>query len=157
MFCQHCGTEANVDLNYCKRCGGNLGGVAALTTAPEMRPAITTGTACAVGLSMLLLVVMGLGLLLAFISEMRGSGLPPDVFKMIVTFGAFTILGGVASLTWLWTYLLGGARRLPTTPQLKAPPAAGELGPARVGGALPERPPASVVEHTTRTLEHSRR
>lgn len=156
MFCQHCGTEANVELNYCKRCGGNLGGVVTAMTAPEGRPAITTGTACAVGGSMMLLVVMGLGLLLAFISEMRGSNLPPNVLNLLIIFGALTILGGVASLTWLWTNLLGGARRQPVTSQLKAPPAVNELGPARVN-ALPERPAASVVEHTTRTLEHARK
>jgi hypothetical protein len=105
---------------------------------------------------MLLLVVMGLGLLLVFISEMRHSNVPPDVLKLIVLFGAFIVLGGVASLTWLWTYLLGGARPAAAASQLKPSTPANELGPARPG-ALAERPAASVVEHTTRTLEHAKK
>ena len=154
MFCPHCGHESTGDLNYCKRCGGNLN-LVALPPAQASRPPISTGTAFAVGGSVTLLVVLGFGLLMAFMSEMRGS-LPPDVFKALIVFGALTILGSVVSLACLWGYLLGTPGQTTDAEQLKSKKRPDELGPASVN-ALPARPESSVVEHTTRTLEHSRR
>ena len=50
MFCPHCGTETPQGLNFCNRCGG---GLTAMTASPsvETRPAISTGTAWAVGVT----------------------------------------------------------------------------------------------------------
>lgn len=155
MFCPHCGIESAADLNYCKRCGGNLN-LVAIAPARGARPAISTGTACVVGVSISLLVLVGLVILFVAMSELRGGGLPPDVFKVIFVFGSLTILGSVASLTWLWTYLLGGAHETANAAQLKAPPAANELGPARPN-ALADASIPSITEHTTRTLEHAKK
>lgn len=79
----------------------------------------------------------------------------------MIVFGALTILGSVACLTFLWAYLRSGSRRAKrgsrnnSPAQLPSSPIVSKLGPARLN-SLPERP-ASIVEHTTRTLEHARK
>lgn len=70
MYCQHCGSEASVDLNYCKRCGGNLGAITSLAPAAETRLAISTGVSIAIGGFTLLIVIIGIFLLLLGVSEM---------------------------------------------------------------------------------------
>ncbi len=139
MFCPHCGIESTGDLNYCKRCGGNLN-LVTLAPAPQARPPISTGTAFVVGGSTLLLVIVGLGLLLVALGELRHSSMTPDVFKLIIAFGMMTLLGSVVCLTWLWAYLLGGSRSAGNAAQLKAPTHTNELGPARHAAALPRTP-----------------
>jgi hypothetical protein len=158
MYCPHCGTETTQGLNYCNRCGGNLS-LPAAVGAHESRPAISTGKVWAVGVTTLLLIVMGLGITFAALTDMMHGGMPPDVLKMILVTATMTILGGLAFLGWLWTRVLGLARRTDNAaPPLYRPASnTSELGAGRAGGALPEPqtyPASSVTEHTTRTLEH---
>ena len=155
MFCPHCGLESNGELNYCKRCGGNLN-LVALAPASESHPSISTGTAFVVGCSTVGLTLIGLFMLFMALSEMRGGGAPPDVLRLTIIFGALTILGSVVTLTCLWAYLLGGKKHGTSGTRLNATAAPNELG-NTPREALPDRQPSSVVEHTTRTLEHSRR
>ena len=42
MFCPFCGTESTQGLNYCNRCGGNLGALLQ-GGAREERPAVSNG------------------------------------------------------------------------------------------------------------------
>ena len=153
MYCQHCGTESTQGLNYCNRCGGNLG---AFTTnaVQEMRPAVSTGTAWAAGLTTAALVLIGLGILLGTLTELARA-LPDKAIIFIMAFGSLTVLASAALLMRFWMHLLVGRKQSGLASLIAARRAAnGELGPARIG-ALPDTPPApvsSVTEHTTRTL-----
>ena len=159
MYCPHCGAESTQGLNYCNRCGGSLNALAANSPATdglqEVRPAITTGTAWAVGVTMLLVVVVGLAAVFGTLNDLARS-IPGEAVVGITFFGGMTILGSLFILTRFWMRLLtgttkkGGAQRLAPRPQNTA-----ELGPARLG-ALPDAPFSSVTEHTTRTLKSSR-
>jgi hypothetical protein len=161
MYCPHCGTETTPGLNYCNRCGGNLG---MLTTnaAQGSQPVVSTGKVWAIGTTTMLLIVMGLGMLFAAISDQMNKGLPPDVLKLLIAGSIMTILAGVAFLGWLWTRILALPRRSDhsAAPRMHARSApTNELGSARIS-ALPDAhtiPAASITEHTTRTLEHAKK
>ena len=160
MYCPHCGAESTQGLNYCNRCGGSLNALAANSPATdglqEVRPAITTGTAWAVGVTMLLVVCVGLAAVFGTISDLVHF-IPGDIIIGITFFGGMTILGSLFILTRFWMRLLTGTTKKESKPRLAArPPNTAELGPARLG-ALPDAPFSSVTEHTTRTLEHSKK
>jgi hypothetical protein len=158
MYCQHCGAESTQGLNYCNRCGGQIG---ALAQAPprEVGQALPTGTVRVVGLSFVALVVFSLGLLVALMSELVHSGVRPEPLVMIMMCGSLTILASVFMLTRFWMRMLSGGKAAPNDAQrLYAPPThTNALGPQRFGGALHDAPVSSVTEHTTRTLEHAKR
>lgn len=158
MFCPHCGAETPQGLNYCNRCGGGLTAIPASPSTTEASHAISTGTAWAVGATTLLPAVAGLGILLGVFQDLAHSGYPPDVIKTVMGFSLLTLLGSVVVVAWLWSHLLGSSRR--RTAQVAQLPfrqsAPQELNTGRIG-ALPEPPAHSVVEHTTRTLEHVKR
>jgi hypothetical protein len=158
MFCPHCGAESSPELNYCNRCGGGLS-TPARNSAPEPAPtAVSHRIAWAVGTSTLLLVILGLGVLLAAVSELSRGPFHSGDLVWIVLFGMLTIFGSVALLMRFWTRLLGVTTEqkrhiLASRRQAKA----NELGVPTFDGALPAPPARSVTEHTTRTLEHSRK
>lgn len=160
MYCPHCGTESTPGLNYCNRCGGNL---SMLTThaTHESPPVVSTGKVWAIGTTTMLLIVMGLGLIFAALSDQMDKGLPPEVLKLLIVCSIMTILAGVLFLGWLWTRILALPHRSGNathTPLQRSSPT-NDLGPARVN-ALPDAhtvPVSSVTEHTTRTLEHAQK
>jgi hypothetical protein len=157
MYCQHCGAESTQGLNYCNRCGGQRG---ALAQGPprEVGHALPTGTVRVVGFSLVALVIFGLGLLVALMSELVHSGVRPEALFMIMMCGSLTILASVFMLTRFWMRMLLGGKSSPAdAPRLFRPASnTNELGPQRFGGALHDAPiPTSVTEHTTRTLEHA--
>jgi hypothetical protein len=156
MFCPYCGTESTQGLNYCNRCGSNLS-TPAQVGPPQEGHALSVGTSWAVGVTMLLLVVMGLGILFGMLRDFLHGGLPPEAIVVIMMCGALTILGSLFMITRFWMRLLAGRtgaaeRSLPGG----RPSHMNELGPTRLG-ALPDAPAASVTEHTTRTLEHAKK
>lgn len=157
MYCPHCGNESSGELNYCKRCGGNLNPVA-LAPSQEARAPIATGTAWAIGTSMLFLIVMGLGVLFSIVRELSHSPVPPPVLILTIIFGSLTILGGASLLTVLWMRLLGSPRAAGVggPVQLRKPSSTHELPPARVN-AFNGAPIPSVTEHTTRTFDNVRK
>ena len=155
MYCPHCGTESSGELNYCKRCGGNLN---PLSNAPQqLRAPLSGSTAWAMGTTMLLLIVLGLGILFTSINELSRGGVIPPVLVLLVIFGALTILGGATLLTWLWTRVLGTSGATGNAPQFgRQPQHTNELPPTRVSSLSDAHIP-SVTEHTTRTFDHIRR
>lgn len=157
MYCQHCGAESTQGLNYCKRCGGNLG---VLVQAPpgEVGQSIPTGTVRTVGFTLIGTVVFGFGLLTALMTELVRSGIRTEPLVIIMMCGSLTILGSVFMLTRFWMHMLGKSRHS-DAPRLYAPPAhTNELGAApQRFGALHDAPASSITEHTTRTLEHAKR
>lgn len=157
MYCQHCGAESTQGVNYCKRCGGNLG--ALVQTAPhEMAQILPTGTVRAVGFSLIAVVVFGLIVLTALMTQLVEHGVRPEPLVIIMMCGSLTILGSVFMLTRFWMHMLGKPRAS-DAPRLHAPAAhTNDLGPApQRFGALNDAPLNSVTEHTTRTLEHAKR
>ncbi len=155
MYCPNCGAEATPGLNYCKRCGGSLNH---LTLAPETRPAIPAGSAWAIGVTTLFLVVGGLAVLFGLMVALVESGLSPRSVVWLAALVSFTILGSVKMLMRFWTRMLKphmSSRAKSASPSLKSPAGAGELSPARVG--LFADHVGSVTENTTRTFEPSYR
>jgi hypothetical protein len=156
MYCPHCGNESSGELNYCKRCGGNLNPLAP-GSAAETRPPLMPGTAWAMGVTMLLLIVFGLMAVFAAVDKLAERGAIPPVLVLTVIFGALTVLGGASLLTFLWARVLGPARAASgALPQLGRHAGAHELPPARVGTFADSHIP-SVTEHTTRTFDHLRK
>jgi hypothetical protein len=160
MYCPHCGTESTPGLNYCNRCGGNLS-MLMPNAQQDSQPVVSTGKVWAIGTTTMLLIVIGLGMIFAAISDQMHNGLPPDVLKLLIVASIATILFGVLFLGWLWTRVLALPRRAdqaPRTPLQRSSPT-NELGPARAS-ALPDagiNPVSSITEHTTRTLEHAKK
>lgn len=168
MFCQHCGAEATQDLNYCKRCGGNLNLLpnAGASGHELMRPATSSGisalSVAAIGLTTFGMVVGGLLVLFGMLYNISShpEGVRGDALVWLGGFGALTILGSVALLIRLWTMLLTnksqdtGGFQFPF--QLRQHTPAKGLGAPRIS-ALPDAAPSSVTEHTTRTFEPSYR
>jgi hypothetical protein len=158
MYCQHCGAESTQGLNYCNRCGGQIG---ALTqgAAREVGQALPTGTVRAVGFSLIAVVVFGLGILTALMSELVHSGVRPEPLVLIMMCGSLTILGSVFMLTRFWMRMLsvGKSETADATRLFQPASHTNELGPQRFGGALHDAPISSVTEHTTRTLEHAKK
>jgi hypothetical protein len=151
MFCPNCGAESTQGLNYCNRCGGNLGVLTAGGTQ-EVRPAISTGTAWAVGVTMFFVVAVGLAAVFGTLSDLVHF-IRPDAVIALAFCGLATVLGSVFLITRFWMRLLTGTTKKDAASRLAArPPATAELGPARAG-ALPDAPFSSVTEHTTRTLK----
>jgi len=159
MYCQHCGAESTQGLNYCKRCGGNLG---ALTQpAPrEIAHGLTTGTAWAAGVSLFLVVMAGVGATVSLVEALARNGVRPEPLVLIMMCGSLTVILSLFILTRFWMRMLSlGKPRKTDEPRLYAPPMhTNELGPAQQRfGALHDAPDSSVTEHTTRTLEHAKR
>ena len=159
MYCQHCGAESTQGLNYCNRCGGNLG--ALVQTQPqEVAQSLPTGTVRTVGFTLVATVVFGLGILTALVTELVHSGVRPEPLVIIMMCGSLTLLGSVFMLTRFWMHMLSsGKSKGSDSARLYAPPTnTNELGPApQRFGALHDAPASSVTEHTTRTLEHAKR
>lgn len=159
MYCQHCGAESTQGLNYCKRCGGNLG---ALAQAPPsevgLRP--RAGSAWAAGISMFLVVGAGFGATVSLVEALARNGVRPEALVVIMMCGSLTILLCLFMLTRFWRHMLSlGKHGKTEEPRLYAPPIhTNELGPAQQRfGSLQDTPVTSVTDHTTRTLEHAKR
>jgi hypothetical protein len=156
MFCQFCGTEATHELNYCKRCGGNLNPPTGISVQ-DARPPVSPWVAGAIGLTTLATVLGGLAIILVGLHELARAGLPPELLGWLAMFGAATLFGSLALFIWLWARVLGvggvRASRAPKdTPRLKKASFTGELSGAKAM-SLPDPVPASVTEHTTRTFD----
>ena len=159
MYCQHCGAESTQGLNYCNRCGGQIAALAQ-GQPREVGSGPPTGTVRAVGFSLIAVVVFGLGILTALITELVEKGMRPEPLVVIMICGSLTILGSVFMLTRFWMHMLSsGKPKGSDSARLHAPPTnTNELGPApQRFGALHDAPLSSVTEHTTRTLEHAKR
>src|SRR5919112_3602873 len=109
MYCQHCGAESTQGLNYCNRCGSNLGALA--QPAPrEVGQGLPTGTVRAVGFSLIAVVVFGLIIMTALMTELVHSGVRPEPLVIIMMCGSLTILASVFMLTRFWMRMLSGGK-----------------------------------------------
>ena len=152
MFCPYCGTESTQGLNYCKRCGSNLGALSQ-PGAQNARPQVSNGAAWAAGISTAAVVVIGLGMIFPITTELTAKGMNPGTVGAIALVIALAVFGCVAMLLRFWSQILGVGRT--PAPKTLQPPAAAqtaELGASRFE-ALNPQPAPSITEQTTRTLE----
>jgi hypothetical protein len=147
MYCQSCGTEVTKELNYCNRCGANLNASANLPAQPA-RPVSLTAPTIAVSV----MVIMGLVVIFASVSDMARKEVHPAALTWIVLGGLAMIAGVAALLMRQWTILAGVTKpeRPERTPPRKKPledSAPVQLPPMR------SEPIQSVTDHTTRTFD----
>jgi hypothetical protein len=149
MYCASCGTEVTRELNYCNRCGANLNPSPALLPVQPVRPVNLTGPTIAIAL----MVVIGMGIIFASISDLGKSGIHPAALTWMVL-GGLAMLTGVAALVIRqWSHLAGIARQKELSFPRKKPaddePIRAQLPPLR------SEPVSSVTDHTTRTFKPS--
>ena len=148
MFCPNCGKTADKKLKYCSGCGERL------SKAAEIDKDGTPGKMLDNILTTLFLVVMfGLGILVGLVAVLLGNGVEPKfvMFIAIAYLGAvfgicYTLLSQVPKLIDAKLKGNSTASDHSTAPPELRPAATAQLG-------APIDMPASVTEHTTRTLD----
>jgi hypothetical protein len=147
MYCPSCGTEVTLGLNYCNRCGANLGQPSNLPEQP-VRPVSLTGPTIAIAL----MVVIGLGITFASVADLAKKDIHPVALTWMVIAGLAMITGVAALIIRQWSYLAGVAR--PKEQSLPRKKSAGKepVVPAQLP-PLRSEPVPSVTENTTRTFE----
>lgn len=167
MYCPSCGAQQVVpESNFCKQCGKPMN--AAMTPVVVQPPALSTGAAIGIGLFTFLTVVSSLGVLIGLLDDMGSRGVAAPALVFLGIAGFITVLGIFFMMCRMWLALTGGgpskflnrSREATTFNSNVAPPplfapAASNTNP-RLDAARPlaaVAPPASVTEHTTRTLE----
>lgn len=146
MFCQSCGAECALELNYCSRCGANL--TSALAPTTQLVPVNLTKPAVAIGATATVLTLGGFGVLVAGAMNLAMVFKNPDPIMAIIMFGMITILVSDVMLIRLLSRIIGTS--LETRKSLQ--PAKSQLRevPKQIMPALNSVP--SVTEHTTRTF-----
>lgn len=151
MFCPSCGTESTIELNYCNRCGANLGSPTLPTT--ELAPVNLTKPIAIIGAIVLFLTLGGFAGVLSAASEIARSGTGKDLPMAIIFFGMITILTLdillIRQLSKLITAALSPNRQVATK---QAAPPQHELRYSRPSTARLD-PAPSVTENTTRFLD----
>ena len=143
MYCQSCGNDITVELNYCNRCGANLSTLTPVSTAPPVKlvvPSIVLGAT----------TILGLGMIVAGAGQLAVVGVPHGAIMAMLLFCSATLFGCVALMIRFWTTLMTLQRETLKTTHHVQPKSIDR--PA--GQQLPPRldPVPSVTEHTTRTF-----
>jgi MFS family permease len=159
MYCSICGAESTGGLNYCKRCGANLN-LPADAVTPRITPALLTWMFLAV------IAVGGFGIMATFGSASDMAGRDNDGRLVVATVVATVAFGSAATciVVSLLLRFLSRLMGLSKEEKLKEAGRAASFGaPFRrerapeydqpQPAALPASAP-SVVEHTTRSLDH---
>jgi hypothetical protein len=149
MYCPNCGNTANQKLKYCNSCGERL------SKAAEIDKEGTPGKMLDNILTTLFLVVMfGLGILVGLVAVLLGNGVEPK-FVMFIAIAYLGAVFGICYTLLSQVPKLIDAKLKATASAVSHEPAAPlELRPvttAQLG--MPADVPASVTEHTTRTLD----
>jgi len=152
MFCPSCGTEYQIELKYCNRCGANL---SALTTTPaevvsvDLTRAITT-----IGTTLAVVTVAGFLAVIIGASKLaeKKPTMSNDTIIALIVMGMLTILTTdvflIRQLSRLISASLTSGVRAPK--RMKAPAVAPQL-PKPDTARL--EPAPSVTENTTRFFE----
>ena len=145
MYCSNCGNAVTTDLKFCKNCGDRL--------AKEEDKDGTPGKMLDNILTTLFLVVMfGLGILVGLVAVLLDKNIQTQVVVLIVIaylgaiFGiCYTLLSQVPKLIDAKLKRSSTVTETTSEPQYLRPASTAQLG--------EYREPASVTEHTTRTLD----
>ena len=147
MYCQSCGTEVTKELNYCNRCGANLNQSSNLP-AQIVRPVNLTAPTITIAL----MVLIGLGIIFASISDLARKDIHPAALTWMVICGLAMITGVAALVLRQWTNLAGGAKEKERTFPRKKPVEVEASAPKPLPPMRSE-PIQSVTDHTTRTFD----
>jgi len=149
MYCPTCGSETNVELKYCNRCGANLTTTALQTTTVVSQPVKLTLPSIVLGVT----VVAGLGIIFGGSTRFAELGVAAAAIAWIVLFSTGTLIACTALMIHFWTKLLSMQREtLVAQPQTQPRPAS--IGSPNVQQLPPRLEPVpSVTENTTRTFD----
>ena len=140
MFCAGCGTQIQTGLNYCSRCGRRV--VADSKSGHNWaNPMVIAGQTAGVGF-------IGYIFVLLILSR---SGVSPDVFKVVTGF----YFAALFALCFMFLRQGASSQSPPASLPVEQQPAdLAYIRPATTA-QLPEGfdEPASVTDHTTRTLD----
>lgn len=150
MYCSSCGTEVTKELNYCNRCGANLNATA---NDSEQRVRIVNMNGPIWAMAMM--VVIGLGIILATVSDLARKDFHPAALTWIVLGSLGMILGVVALFLRHWSQMVSTSQQIERPAKRKkhnlSEPRPAQLPPSRI------EPVPSVTENTTRTFEPIKR
>lgn len=149
MYCSSCGLEVPHELNYCNRCGANLGAPANLIQQAPSPPVRLTGPTIALGVT----IVFSLMAIFSGASNLALRGVHPTAIAWMVIVGLGMVFGVAALFIRLWTRLLTNntVQIEQRPPQLKRGQQNPQLNGAQTGPM--NVPISSVTDHTTRTFE----
>src|SRR6185295_18985468 len=143
MYCSTCGSAVSPGLTYCNRCGAELAG-------KHDHPKLSSTSMESVVWALAAVTIVGMGAVIGLMAVMKEVLHFNDSLIIVFSFLFLATFIGVDSVfIWLLRSKFGAQRISSLTPKMAL--RTNELdGPSvRI---LPE-PPASVAEHTTRTLE----
>jgi len=144
MFCAGCGSQIQTGLNYCNSCGTQL-----RQEPPRSQKSLAAFLIAALAVTMIVGLLVLAGLFVALLERVAN---PEPVFA----FGAFylVVLLGICYLIMRQVSKVVDAElRIRDLPEQRTAPPAVQL-PPRATNELDEfREPASVTDHTTRTLD----
>lgn len=143
MFCSSCGAAVTPELNFCKRCGAELGG-AVKQSETEIESLIWGIVGIAVG---------GIGVIIGLMAVMKEViGFNNQLIGLVACGSFFMLL--IAEITFV--YMLLKRSRVLNKPAASAQlnePETQKLYDAPARELAEAMPIPSVTEHTTRTLE----
>ena len=140
MYCSHCGSSTADNLNYCKNCG---------VRNEHTRLLVGNSSSRRLGFGAVAIGVSGLGFFVPVMRELLRSGVDPTVMVILLLAYLATVLAMFAILVGhVWKN--SGDIRIKNS-DMEHPRPEPYLRAVNTA-QLPDRP-ASVTEHTTRTLE----
>lgn len=145
MYCSNCGSSVNDKLKYCNSCGERLGKDEDKEGAPgKMLSNILT--------TLFLVVLFGLGILVGLVGVLLGNHTPNELVAIIVIAYLIAVFGICFTLLRQVPKLIDAKlnRKSSLTPDFIPPQ---KLDPRTTAQLGDYQQPASVTEHTTRTLE----
>ena len=151
MYCPSCGNAVAEGLKFCNRCGAGLGAVAPASglTGPAWAISLATALVTLGGLAMVF--VIGLQLIARRIDLTPATGIMMAAFLLLIALVDWMLVRQLSRVIDL--QLHGAAPRRPRRePAAADRPALEEPSAPRLEAA--REPPLSVVDQTTRTLEH---
>jgi len=149
MFCPSCGSESTIELNYCNRCGANLG--AALASSVEPVTINLTKPILIIGAVMLFLTFGGFAGAISGATEVATRAGGGDLSMAIIFFGMVTILTIDVLLFCLLLKLVNAA--LASHKVLPRHPAPQEQARFARPTTAKLQPAPSVTENTTRFFD----
>src|SRR5436189_1965384 len=114
MYCQTCGNEIAVELNYCNRCGANLSVPTTVVPAPRVRlvaPSIALGST----------IIFSMGMIISGAVRLAETGMPAIAIVAMVLFCTATLFGCTSLMIRFWTNLIKLQREPVTTIQQPRP------------------------------------
>jgi len=143
MYCERCGKLVDEGLNYCNNCGAQL---------RRENPPARSVTGVMIGATALTTIFGFIVLAWLMVTLLERSRFPEPVF---IFGGVFLIVLSFICLMMMRqvSKLIDADLRSREFPQRTSPPPAVQLPPRSTSQLEEFREPASVTDHTTRTLE----